>query len=36
MYILKYCWLANSTGKQDGFHPIDLLQEHNVRDITVR
>lgn len=33
---MKYCWLANTTGKRDGFHPIDLLQEHNIRDIKVR
>ncbi|KAF8237484.1 hypothetical protein L208DRAFT_1421552 [Tricholoma matsutake] len=32
-YIIKYCWLANMTGRQDGFLPIDLLQEHNVRNI---
>ena len=34
-YIIKYCWLANTTGRRDGFLPIDLLQEHNVRDIKV-
>jgi hypothetical protein len=27
---------VNTTGKPDGFLPIDLLQEHNVRDIKVR
>jgi hypothetical protein len=32
---LNYCWLANTSGKPDGFLPIDLLQEHNVRDIKV-
>ena len=32
-YIINYCWLANTTGRRDGFLPIDLLQEHNVRDI---
>ncbi|KAI9451131.1 hypothetical protein F5148DRAFT_986668 [Russula earlei] len=32
-YIIKYCWLANMTGRQDGFLPINLLQEHNVQDI---
>jgi hypothetical protein len=34
-YVLKYCWLANTTGREGGFLPIDLLQEHNVRDIKV-
>ena len=34
-FILEYCWLANTTGKPDCFLPIDLLQEHNVRDIKV-
>lgn len=32
---MNYCWLANTTGKPDSFLPIDLLQEHNVRDIKV-
>ena len=34
-YVVRYCWLVNTTGKPDGFLPIDLLQEHNVRDIKV-
>jgi hypothetical protein len=34
-YITRYCWLANTTGHPDSFLPIDLLQEHNVRDIKV-
>ncbi|KAF8222270.1 hypothetical protein L208DRAFT_1524744 [Tricholoma matsutake] len=32
-YIIKYCWLANTTGRWDGFLLIDLLQEHNVHNI---
>jgi hypothetical protein len=35
-FITKYCWLVNTSGKRDAFSPIDLLQEHNVRDIKVR
>ena len=34
-FIVQYCWLVNTTGKSDRFLPIDLLQEHNVRDIKV-
>ena len=34
-FILSYCWLVNTTGRPDKFLPIDLLQEHNVRDIKV-
>jgi hypothetical protein len=33
---LNYCWLVNTSGKRDGFQPIDLIQEHNVRDIKVQ
>lgn len=29
------CWLVNSSGHRDGFYPIDLGQEHGVRDIKV-
>ncbi|KAF8240041.1 hypothetical protein L208DRAFT_1374469 [Tricholoma matsutake] len=32
-YIIKYCWLVNTTGQRNGFLPIDLLQEHNVQNI---
>ncbi|TDL30201.1 hypothetical protein BD410DRAFT_709862 [Rickenella mellea] len=32
-FIKRHCWLANSTGRRDGFCPIDMAQEHNVRDI---
>lgn len=34
-YVLRYCWLANTTGKAKAFLPFDLLQEHNIRDIKV-
>jgi hypothetical protein len=34
-FILNHCWLANTTGKPNSFLPIDLVQEHNVRDIKV-
>ncbi|KAI0708348.1 hypothetical protein C8Q76DRAFT_814709 [Earliella scabrosa] len=34
-YIRRYCWLLNRTGKRDGFFPVDLGQEHNIRDIKV-
>ena len=34
-YIKRYCWLANTTGRENSFLPIDLLQEHNIRDIKV-
>ncbi|PSS06545.1 hypothetical protein PHLCEN_2v3675 [Hermanssonia centrifuga] len=32
-FILKYCWLANTTGRPGLFLPFDMLQEHNIRDI---
>jgi hypothetical protein len=32
-YITHHCWLANTTGRRESFLPIDLLQEHNIRDI---
>ncbi len=34
-YILRHCFLANTTGRPGHFLPIDLLQEHNIRDIKV-
>ena len=34
-YIKCYCWLANTTGRENSFLPIDLLQEHNIQDIKV-
>jgi hypothetical protein len=35
-FIRQNCWLTSMTGTPDSFQPIDLLQEHNVRDIKVR
>ncbi|TDL27181.1 hypothetical protein BD410DRAFT_714083 [Rickenella mellea] len=32
-FVLSHCWLVNSTGRRDGFCPVDMAQEHNVRDI---
>ena len=32
-YILNHCWLINFDGKCDTFLPIDMAQEHNIRDI---
>ena len=34
-FVRRYCWLINRTGKRDGFLPIDLGQEQNIRDIKV-
>ncbi len=34
-FVRRYCWLINRTGKRDGFLPVDLGQEHNIRDIKV-
>ncbi len=34
-FIRRYCWVINRTGKRDGFFPVDLGQEHNIRDIKV-
>lgn len=34
-FVLRYCWLANTTGKHDAFLAFDMLQEHNIRDIKV-
>ena len=31
----NHCWLANMSGKHDGFLPFDQAQEHNNRDIKV-
>lgn len=33
--IMRYCWLANTTGRVGGHLPIDMVQEHNIRDIKV-
>ncbi|TDL17180.1 hypothetical protein BD410DRAFT_843808 [Rickenella mellea] len=32
-FVLSNCWLVNTTGRRDGFCPVDMAQEHNVRDI---
>ncbi|PCH39258.1 hypothetical protein WOLCODRAFT_33102, partial [Wolfiporia cocos MD-104 SS10] len=32
-FIMRYCWLANTTGHPDSFMAFDMLQEHNIRDI---
>lgn len=34
-WMLRYCWLANTTGWPGLFEPFDMLQEHNIRDIKV-
>ncbi|EIW55822.1 uncharacterized protein TRAVEDRAFT_129435 [Trametes versicolor FP-101664 SS1] len=34
-HIRRHCWLVNLTGKRDGFHAVDLAQEHNIKDIKV-
>ncbi|KAH9916714.1 uncharacterized protein BXZ73DRAFT_53621 [Epithele typhae] len=34
-YMIRHCWLINRTGKRDGFLPVDLGQEQNIRDIKV-
>ncbi|KAI0283764.1 hypothetical protein BC826DRAFT_1127316 [Russula brevipes] len=32
-YVCRYCWLINTTGQPGAFELIDMLQEHNIRDI---
>lgn len=34
-FIMRFCWLANTTGRHNSFLPFDELQEHNIRDIKV-
>ena len=34
-FIHQNCWHVNTTGMPNFFQPINLLQEHNVRDIKV-
>ena len=34
-YIRRNCWVVNLSGKADGFVAIDLVQEHNIKDIKV-
>ncbi|KAF6752011.1 hypothetical protein DFP72DRAFT_1070712 [Ephemerocybe angulata] len=31
----RHCWLVNTTGKPGKFCPVDMAQEHNIRDIKV-
>ncbi|KAI0693992.1 hypothetical protein BC835DRAFT_1488319, partial [Cytidiella melzeri] len=32
-FVMRYCWLANTTGRKGTFLAFDMLQEHNIRDI---
>ncbi|KII93855.1 hypothetical protein PLICRDRAFT_102389 [Plicaturopsis crispa FD-325 SS-3] len=32
-YVTENCWLVNFTGRPDGFLPVDMAQEHNIKDI---
>ncbi|KAI0087265.1 hypothetical protein BDY19DRAFT_893365 [Irpex rosettiformis] len=34
-FVMRFCWLANTTGHENGFLAFDMLQEHNVRDLKV-
>ncbi|KAH7921722.1 hypothetical protein BV22DRAFT_1107053 [Leucogyrophana mollusca] len=34
-FIRENCWLVNFKGKQSSFLPIDMAQEHNIKDIKV-
>ncbi|KAI0687714.1 hypothetical protein BC835DRAFT_1419737 [Cytidiella melzeri] len=34
-FVIRYCWLANTTGHKNGFLAFDMVQEHNIRDIKV-
>jgi hypothetical protein len=34
-FVRTRAWLVNNSGRRDGFYPIDLGQEHGVRDIKV-
>ncbi|KDQ25341.1 hypothetical protein PLEOSDRAFT_1021103, partial [Pleurotus ostreatus PC15] len=34
-FICQHCWLVNSTGRENWFTPIDMAQEHNIKDIKV-
>ncbi|KAI0685745.1 hypothetical protein BC835DRAFT_1289537 [Cytidiella melzeri] len=33
IFVMRYCWLANTTGRAGGFLAYDMCQEHNIRDI---
>lgn len=35
-FVRQHCWLGNTTGRADGYCPLDMIQEHNIRDIKVR
>ena len=35
-WLMRYCWLGNTTGRAGLFSLIDMMQEHNIRDIKVR
>ncbi|KAL4065520.1 hypothetical protein V8B97DRAFT_2025778 [Scleroderma yunnanense] len=32
-FVREHCWLVNFAGKWDSFLPIDMAQEHNIKDI---
>ncbi|KAI0085961.1 hypothetical protein BDY19DRAFT_996389 [Irpex rosettiformis] len=32
-FVMRHCWIANTTGHKNGFLSFDMLQEHNIRDI---
>ncbi|KAI0686262.1 hypothetical protein BC835DRAFT_1288480 [Cytidiella melzeri] len=32
-FVIRHCWLANTTGRKGAFLAFDMLQEHNIRDI---
>ncbi|KII86509.1 hypothetical protein PLICRDRAFT_114722 [Plicaturopsis crispa FD-325 SS-3] len=35
-FVITNCWLLNFGGRRDGFVPVDMAQEHNIKDIKVR
>jgi len=34
-FVREHCWLVNFAGKYNSFLPIDMAQEHNIKDIKV-
>ncbi len=34
-YVRQHCWLLNSSGRRDGFTPVDRVQEKRIKDIKV-
>ena len=34
-FVRQHCWLVNFEGKSDSFLPIDMAQEHNIKDIKI-